>query len=270
MPEKEKVTEKFEEKVKETDSYDENVNESYIREKQKEITEGIKYVPTNTFGTLIFEYPNLGLQLEGDRIFLDMKHKHLLKGDLLSQHKMAILLGEPMTVCCPSCQKKVQVGEGTWDEKKEKEIEILNDEIQEHSEKFNNYRREMQEIVDKIIPDMDETKLKTLENKRDALKKKAFKQFEFITHKRARSISLVYQKYNLFQGCIEEVADNARTKFLAPRCIKKMDGNLLWSSEEEMLKGGPEAGRIFGLFHFYLRNVDVNFFDQVLGILQPE
>lgn len=259
--------EEFSEKLKETKEFDEEQKNSYVKEKEKEITEGIKYVPTSAWGTIYFQYPSLGQQLGGDKIFLETKHKYLLSGSIMSRKKMETLLGNPHKIDCPHCGEKIEIGSGEWTEEKENKIKKLNEECQEAEERFNAFRKSMQEIVDKIGPDLSQEETKKLEDEREIYKTKSFAAFEELVTKRAESISLLYQKYDLFQGCIEEVSDHERTKYLAPFCIRKLDGSQLWKDQNEMMASGNEAGRVFGLFHFFTRGIDVSFFGELAGIL---
>jgi hypothetical protein len=266
----------FEAKLKVSQEVEEEVEKAEDDKKANEIINGTQTIHTKEFGTLVFDYPSIGLAMEGDFVYAKYKTEHLRKNDLLTEAQLKAIYSRPVTIEING--KEEVVGEAQWPVEKEDKLETLPKDIRNYLNTFNQFREEIQEIENEILAltetEEDKAKKVELENKKQYKVDQAYDNFLAINNLRLELLDLQATRAALFSSSLEEQANFERIKLYAPSCIRKKneDGTLsyLWSSSTSLMQDSLLSAKILSMFNLFLRGADISFFDDTQGVLtQP-
>jgi hypothetical protein len=264
--------EEFEEKIKETAELEKEIEQASDSRRLQDVLTGAQEIYVASFGTLQFEHPTPGLAIKGDSIVAAFKSKHLRLGDYLSIEELKFIYQAPIKVKSVDGQDVV-VGDGIWTEKQEKELEDLPVDIQQLTEMFDSYRKDIQDSDKKIKrlgkDKKNNTKRNQLENVRQNAYDKAFSLFDTIIDKKKKHLELQTKKIELFSLSLEEQAFFEKIKLYLPECVKhKKDGKWeqVWNNLGEVENSENRLGtlRVISLYSLFCRGVDVSFFGDVV------
>jgi len=259
------VKEEIKEILNQTEQSEKEEQNAEDSKKIEEVFLGRQEVFIQEYGSIIFELPNAGMALEGDRVVAKFKTEHLRKGDLLTDAELKAIHNKPVVI--KQDDQDITIGSGEWTDKQEREMEDLPDEIQGSWEMFVAYREEYQQIKQQMLEltnsKEDKTKKKQLGIKFNKVQKSALAQHDIVLNQKAHLLELQSTRVRLFSDSLEEQAFFEKIKLYAPSCIKiERDGkeDFLWKSEDEMLGAKFAATRIITLFNLFVRGLDVRFF----------
>lgn len=240
------------EDVKVTTEVVEQLQQADDNLKAQEILTGSQEVYVNPFGWLKFEWPTLGLVMEGERTFALFKHREMLKGELLSESQLRTIL----------------IKNKEWSEEEESILEELPKEIKSDMEDEEVYKTDYEESETQMLASTNEVEKEEL-NKKVQEKIEAFTNFQNERkRKEIKLLKLQQKKLTIFSSSLEQFASLEKIKLYAPQCIfiKTNDGyDYLWKSSEDFNKAKFTAARIIGLFNYFLNGVNVSFFGDTPG-----
>lgn len=251
--------------LNETEDSEKQQQEADDNEKLAEVLSGRQEIFITGYGNIIFDMPNTGLALEGDKVAARFKTEHLRKSDFLTDAQLKAIYSKPTVIEIDG--KEMVVGSGEWTEKNERDIETLPEKIQSNWTTFMDYRSAYQAIQQEILALSDlkknKAKKKSLETKLHGLQNQALEQHQIVLGLKTELVRLQTVRVRLFSDSLEEQSFFEKVKLYAPSCIKiKKDGkeDFLWHSEEEMFSDKFTATRIISLFNLFVRGLDVSFF----------
>lgn len=232
------------------------------------LKKGAQEIFINGYGFICFEYPNTELILQGDEIASKFKTKCLRNGEYLSEAQLKHIYSQPTTMKIEG--KNVIIGSGEWVEKDEQEMEDLPKEIDGLWEMFVSFRKEYQDLKQKlfILTDSKENanSKKEMEEKLNKIQETAMEYYNKVLKKRARLLELQTIRIRLFSDSLEEKAFFEKLKLFIPSCIKiKKDGKFefLWKTINDFLHDEHLSMRVVGLFNLFIRGLDIRFFGDV-------
>ena len=204
--------------------------------------------------------------IEGDLIDAKFKTTHLRKGDLLTRSQLKAFYKRPVTAEIDG--EKIDISEGQWNDRHERELEDLPKELEDAASLFADFRNEYQEVEKEIMALSDAKKYKA---KKKELEKQLERKYQGAEESYIKTMSLRTKvlelqalQIELFSPCLEERANFEKVKFYAPKCIKikKEDGSedFLFKSKEDINSAPFAATRVISLFSLFIRGVDVSFF----------
>jgi len=247
--------EKFEDRLAVTEE-DEKANQLIEDDtKASEIIFGSQEVYIDTVGTLVFEWPDVELSLEGDRLAAQFKTRCMRDGSLFSIEQLRAIYRQPIKIKVDGAE--VIVGDGQWTDEEEYKLEHMPDIIRDLTTEFSDYRSEIQELKSETeISEKEQEQLNLLMNEAQAT-------FNEIQEMRLKHTELMAKQVRLFSESIEHQALFEKVKLYAPLCVKKKteDGLApLWKDQKEFLSGNGVSLKILGLFSLFMRGADVSFF----------
>lgn len=245
----------FIDKIRNTKENEELEQLASDEEKAKGIFYGVQDIYLDGFGWLTFKFPDLGLAIQGDRIYAAFKAEHLRKQDIMTEAQLKAIYSRDMTIIMDG--KEIVVDKGEWTHIDERRLEDLPTQIQEEIKIFNDYRDDIQNLETSDPQKKDDEILKQIEKKTD----EAFQLFQEINKKKIELLELQTKRLRLFSASLEEQALMEKIKLFAPHCILVKDtGKPLWANQEEMMKAGYQGIQVLSIFNLFLRGGDVSFF----------
>jgi len=231
-----------------------------------EVLTGRKLVNIDGYGKLMFEFPDTGIILEGDRISATYKTSHLRKGDLLTRTQLEAIYQAPIEVEVDGVT--IKVGDGQWTAKEKIRMEEeLPDDMKQRMEVLDFLRDEIQEVSDKLLPMTKNTKAKKdLEESQQRKQHELTDQMTKILELKKEQLKLQTKYMELFSMSLEEMSNFERVRYYAPKCIKKVNedgsvGDFLWKSDEELQKTSFAGTRIITLFTLFVSGANISFFE---------
>jgi len=259
------VKEEFEKIIKVPLNVEKEAQDIEDNQKANDIVYGEQTVEVATFGKLTFRYPELGVALEGDRIYAKFKAEHLRKGDLLTKAQLAAMYKQPITIKVDGQETIIEDGE--WTEADETKMDSYIPLIEEAQEMFSNFREEIEHVENEIISiekiPGKQKRVKHLVTKKGKLVDEAYKKFEEIYKLRLEMLDLQTKKEALFSISLEEQAQFEKLKIYIPYCILVEKDNKkvpLWNNVEEMNKAGLDGARILSMLSLFMKGTDLSFF----------
>ena len=262
MADKDKAFEDFllrnEDDEKQEQQVKDNERLQEVNTERKEIQlSGIPY-------KLVFEYPDIGISIAADRVVAEFKARELQSNTLLTSKQLKAIKSRPVTVTINGTEKVV--GDPEWSAKDDIILEEHGAKINEVTQELISARLEYQEVCDAL----DNIK-KSDKGKRDQLAKRKNQIYDFALEAYNRQLklkkellSVQLKEMDVLNGSLEEMAHLEKIKFLAPKCIKKIDDgkeSFLWESEEDFCNAKFSATTILSAFSLFLRGGDISFFD---------
>lgn len=263
-----KQKEQFEQEITQTTQVEKENRQAEQNKKAEEIFNSRQEVYITGIGQLVFDYPRVGLTLEGDLAAARFKSAHLKMGDLLTEQQLKALYSKPTTVEIEG--KTITVGDGSWTEKQDNELEELPTVIKSYRESFEDFRAMYQETNEQImaIPEVEENKerIEELKRKRDNYFDSAQQTYTKMLELQMELLELQTLRMSLFSISLEEMSNLEKLKIYVPECIKiKENGTIrpLWKDLSEAMNSGLEFIRVISLFNLFLRGADVSFFGNI-------
>jgi len=253
-------------KLKETAESDKEQQIAEDNKKINVVVNGAQELFVNGVGTVIFEFPNAELTMEGDMITAQFKTTHLRKSDLLTEAQLKAIYNKPVVIQLEG--KDVVIGNGLWTDAEERDLENLPKQLDESTENFRNYRQEYQELEVQLLAlednEANKEKRATLEGQRNKIFAETERIYLETVELRKQIIDLQTKRIQLFASSLEEMSFLEKIKLYAPSCIKikKEDGSVdfLWKSPKDFLTDNTVAVKLIGLYNLFLRGIDVSFF----------
>lgn len=264
---KEDIKQEFEEQVKVPVEVDKEIQEAEDNIKVASILYSKQEFKLNGIGTILFEWPKIGLSNEGDDLVAKFKAKHLRDGELMTNAQLMAVYAKSITV--KQDGKEVIVGNGEWTQTDELQLEEIPKVIEDQVETFNSFKNDIQDIDTKLLGMRTSKNKEKLESEKFKKVEQAYELYKKIAQNKLDLLSLQQKKIILFAISVEERANSERMLLYGPRCIFIMrngEKEPLWKDMNDMKNDErPEALRIISLFNLFLRGGDVRFFVESLG-----
>lgn len=240
--------------------------------KANDIISGAQEVYLKDFGNLIFNWPDLGLAMQGDSMYAKFKATHLRKGDLLTEAELKAIYGKPVTVEVEG--KDIVVGSGAWTVSDDSKLEDLPRELTRLNEELDYCRDEIHRTDEKILAlgktQKDKASKKKLETELGKQNDVAYSLWLKVSKLKLDILELQSNKIILFATSLEEQANFEKLKLFAPSCVKvknETGTKPLWDNQETMLASGFGSVRVISLFGLFLRGADVSFFGDTPAVV---
>lgn len=214
--------------------------------------------------TLIFEYPDLGISLKADRIVAEFKATELRAGKLLTSKQLKAIARQPTTAIINGKEEVVDKAEWT-----------VNDDqiLDEYPRKINDTgldlivaREEYQEVKEQLDSVKGKEKEK-LEKRRNQIYDQASKLYSDYIRLKRDLLDTQLKEMRLLNGSLEELANLEKLRYLAPKCIKKIDKDgkedFIWKTDEDFQNAPFDNATILSVFNVFLRGGDISFFGVV-------
>lgn len=259
------------------DGYDELMSQSEEQASTAQETEdnvelnsvvsGEKELFIDGYGLVVFQQPTARLSLQGDSAAAKFRSKHLRHGDILTEAQLKLIYGRPTTVKIDGVE--TQIGNGSWTENNEQELENLPDQITRNMETVLSYRNDISEVLNelKVLPDGESEIREGLDKKLKELNDDAYPLYLQVLEDKKQLMELQLLRLQLFSISLEEQTNLEKIKIFAPACIKRKqeDGSIesLWKTEDDFLDDNVGAVHLLSVYNLFLRGVDISFFGDV-------
>lgn len=269
----EEVKELFDDEMKITTEVTKETQKVQDDETGSSILTGSQTVFLNSLGTILFEYPPIGLIMKADGVQAKFKAEHLRKGDILTMAQLKAIYSRPLTI--PDVNgKDVVIGSGEWTDADEDKITSIIEEIRDLQKEFASFKEEVEELELKIIKlpttSKGKSKKSSIVKRKEAGIDASYKIYTQIYKKRLELLELQTTQELLFVDSLEEQARIEKIKIFAPHCIKLIKGDatpiVLWKAVENMEEESSfDMRRIISMFAMFLKGSDISFFGDTPG-----
>lgn len=258
----------FQEALKKTKEVEKEEQKANDDSKARNIIRGAQEVKLEPFGTLVFEWPSVGLSLQADAVQARYKTDHLRKQDIMTEEQLKAIYRRPVTIEIDG--KEIIVGSGQWTEEDEELLDSLPKEVKNKDDYFVDVRSRIHELDTELLSLTKTSKKRArLEEEKTKLEEEAYTIWTDTSQVRLKLLEHQNKRMMLFASSLEEQAHLEKLKLFCPSCIKVKDENgnvdFLWKTEDDMLQDGFESIQVITLYNLFLRGVDVSFFGDMLA-----
>lgn len=268
----ENVDKRFEDFLLQTMESDEAVQNAGDNQLLQEIyTERKKIKISGVPFPLIFEYPDIGLSLIADRIVAEFRAKELRIGKLLTNEQLKAIASRPMTI--EENGKNIVISKPQWSEKDEQILAEYPRKINDITIELITARQEYQEanmLRQKIQgegKDAEHERAKA-DKRKQSIYDQAYKIFDQQIKLKKQLLETQLKEMQVVNGSLEDISNIEKIKYLAPKCIKKVnaDGSeeFLWKTDDEFTNAPFSVTTVLSVFNVFLRGGDISFFGVLL------